>query len=99
MSTRVYPGLSKDFALSIGGEFLPGAVTQEHVAVMAHQLRMRPQFVLKQATDLAAKIPDALAQAVEAVKPVLPHGAKDLAGKLSSFVLSTTKKTAARLAG
>ena len=97
MSTRVYPGLAKDFALSIGGEFLPGAMTQAHVAVMARQLRMRPQFVRKLATDLAVRMPDALAGAVEAVKPVLPHGAKDLAGRLSSFVLSTTKKMAARL--
>lgn len=99
MSTRVYPGLSKDFALSIGGEFLPGAVTHEHVAAMARQLRMQPRFVLKLASDLAAKMPEALAQAVAAVKPVLPDGAKDLAAQLSGFVLSTTRKTAARLAG
>lgn len=99
MSTRVYPGLSKDFAFSIGGEFLPGEVTRDHVVAMAQQLRMRPQFVLKQAADLAGKLPDALAQAVEAVKPALPHGAKDLAEKLSSFVISTTRRTAARLAG
>ena len=97
MCTRVYPGLSKDFAFSIGGEFLPGAIGGEQVVGMARQLRMRPQFVLKQAAELAARIPDALGGAIEAVGPALPHGAKDLAGKLSSFVLSTTKKTVARL--
>jgi hypothetical protein len=37
-------------------------------------------------------------QAVEEVKPALPHSAKILAERLQQFVLSTTKKLAARLA-
>lgn len=99
MSTRVYPGLARDFALSIGGEFRPGAVTRSHVEAMAGQLRMRPAFVLRQAAEMAEKIPEALDAALQAIVPVVPPGGKDLATKLRAFVLSTMRKTAVRLAG
>jgi hypothetical protein len=38
-----------------------------------------------------------MSQAVEAVKPLLPSGARVIAGRMQDFVSSTTKKTAARL--
>ncbi len=98
MCTRLYPGLSGEFAFAIGGENRPGRVNREHVAAMALQLGMRPQFVLKQGVDLARKMPTAVERAMEAVAPGLPHGAKDLGERLKRFVVSTTKKTAARLA-
>lgn len=97
MCTRLYPGLSQEFAFAIGGETRPGSVTREHVAAMAGQLNMRPRFVLEQARELAEEVPDAMATAVEAVAPSLPHSARELAGRLQRFVTSTTKKTAARL--
>jgi serine/threonine-protein kinase HipA len=97
MCTRLYPGLSPNFAFAIGGETKPGRVTSAHVAEMARELGMRPQFVVQQARELAAKMPDAISQAVETVKPLLPSGARVMAGRLQDFVLSTTKKTAARL--
>ncbi len=98
MSTRVYPGLSGEFALSVGGEFKPGAMTRAHVMAMAEQLRMRPEFVLRQAEELAAKLPAAMAAAVQKIEPALPPGARTLAGKLALFIRSTTRKTAARFA-
>ncbi|HEU4622958.1 MAG TPA: type II toxin-antitoxin system HipA family toxin [Burkholderiaceae bacterium] len=97
MCTRLYPGLSQEFAFAIDGETRPGAITHAHVTAMAKQLRMQPPFVTKLALDLAARLPDALNQAVEEVAPHLPHGAHDLAKRLKQFVLTTTKKTAARL--
>jgi serine/threonine-protein kinase HipA len=99
MSTRLYPGLSPEFAFSIGGETRPGSVTREHVIAMAKELRMQPRFVLAQAAALAAKMPAAIDQAVSTVTPMLSPGAHDLADRLKTFVLSTTKKTATRLAG
>lgn len=97
MCTRLYPGLSQEFAFSIGGETRPGSVTRDHIAAMAAQLRMRPQFIIGLAGDLARRMPDAVAQATASLPP-LPHGAKLLAGRLSRFVLSTTAKTAERIA-
>ena len=97
MCTRMYPGLSQEFAFSIGGEFKPVSMTQEHLTAMAKQVGMRSQFLVRQAADLAVRLPGALEQAVQEVKPTLPYSAKVLAERLQRFVLSTTKKTAARL--
>ncbi len=64
---------------------------------MAEQLRISPQFIVKQAQDLAQKIPEAIAQAGQSVAPMLPASARVLVDRLTRFVLTTTKKTAARI--
>jgi serine/threonine-protein kinase HipA len=99
MCTRLYPGLSQAFAFAIGGEVRPGALQRMHVEVMAAQLRMQPRFVLQQAAEVAARLPDALQVAITQIAPVLPAGAQSLAARLQQFVVATTKKTAARLRG
>lgn len=98
MCTRLYPGLSQDFAFEIGGEYKPAALTSAHLVPLARQLGMRPQFLAQQAADLARRMPDAFDLAVREVKPALPHSARVLADRLQRFVLSTTTKLAARLA-
>jgi serine/threonine-protein kinase HipA len=97
MCTRLYPGLSQAFAFAIGGEVRPGALQRMHVEAMAAQLRMQPRFVLQQAAEVAARLPDALQEAITQIAPVLPAGAQSLAARLQQFVVATTKKTAARL--
>ncbi|NJK42304.1 MAG: type II toxin-antitoxin system HipA family toxin [Aquincola sp.] len=96
MCTRLYPGLSQEFAFSIGGEFKPGSMTRQHLEALASQLGMRPQFFVRQAAELAEKVPVALHRALEETQPALSHSARALASKLAHFVESTTKKTAAR---
>lgn len=98
MCTRLYPGLSKEFAFAIGGETLPGSMTRVHLAEMARQLGMRPQFIAQQAADMAKKLPAAVAQAVLSVNPLLSAGGRTMAERLQAFVGSTTRSTAARLA-
>ena len=97
LCTRLYPGLSPDFAFLIGGETKPGAIAASHITLMAEQLRVSPQFVLKQAQNLAMKVPAALDQAMQSVSPVLSSSAKILVNRLKQFVLSTTKRTAERM--
>jgi len=98
MCTRLYPGLSQDFAFEIGGEYKPAAMTSSNLVPLARQLGMRPQFLAQQAADLARRVPDAFERAVKDVKPALPHSARILAERLQQFVLSTTKKVAEHLA-
>lgn len=98
MCTRLYPGLSQEFAFSIGGETRPGSMGREQIVAMAEQLRMQPRFVLTQAAGLAKKMPLAVEQAVAEITPTLSPGGKDLAERLKTFILSTTRKAAARLA-
>jgi serine/threonine-protein kinase HipA len=94
--TRLYPGLSKEFAFSIGGEFRPGAMTREHLESLARQLGMRPQFFVRQAAALDGRMPQSLHRALEEVRPALSASAKAMASRLQHFVQSTTRKTAAR---
>lgn len=98
MCTRLYPGLSQDFAFAIGGEYKPAAMTAANLVPLAQQLGMRPQYLAQQAADLARRMPGAIDQAVKDVKPALSHSARILARRLQQFVLSTTQKLAARLA-
>jgi serine/threonine-protein kinase HipA len=98
MCTRMYPGLSQEFAFAIGGEYKPAVMTKAQLTPLAQQLGMRPQFLVNQAADLARRLPDALDQAVEEVKSSLPHSAKIMSDRMQRFILSTTRKMAARLA-
>ncbi len=98
MCTRMYPGLSQEFAFAIGGDYKPASLTKAHLTPLARQLGMRPQFIAQRAADLARRMPDAFDQAVKELKPALPRSARILADRLQQFVLSTTKKLAARLA-
>jgi serine/threonine-protein kinase HipA len=96
MCTRLYPGLSQEFAFSIGGEFKAGSMTRQHLEALAGQLGMRPQFFLRQAAELAEKVPAALHRALQETRPALSRSARALASKLAHFVESTIRKTAAR---
>lgn len=72
-------------------------MTAESLAHMARQLGMRPRFLVQQAADMAARVPDAAAVAVREVTPALTSSAAALAERVARFVSSTTKKVAARL--
>ena len=98
MSTRLYPGLSQEFALAIGGEFRPGELTADHLVRMARQLGMQPRFVAQQAREMAERVPPAVHQAATDMAPVLSRSAQSMAERLERFVASSTKKLARRLA-
>jgi len=97
MCTRLYPGLSQEFAFAIGGESKPGAMTRDHITAMAKQLGMRPQFVVAQGLELAQRLPEAMARARDDVRPSLPRAAHVLVDRLERFIKSTTGKLVARL--
>jgi serine/threonine-protein kinase HipA len=75
--------LSPDFAFAIGGQSKPGSMTKQHFVLMAMELQISPQFVTKQARELAQKIPDAIARAAQAVSPLLPSSALVLVERIS----------------
>ena len=97
MCTRLYPGLSPEFAFAIGGEVRPGVMGEEHLALMARQLGMQPRFLIQQAREMADRVPKAIVQAAHEVAPLLTPSARRLAERLERFVASNTKKLAARI--
>jgi len=97
MCTRLYPGLSAEFALAIGGEVRPGEMRAEHLALMAGQLGMRPRYLAQQAQEMADRVPSAIGQAAREIAPALTPSALTLAERLERFVLSNTRMLASRL--
>ncbi len=97
MCTRLYPGLSPEFAFAIGGEVRPGEMGAEQLVLMARQLGMQPHFLAREAADMADRLPKAIDEAAQAVAPALKPSARILAERLQRFVHSTTTKLAARL--
>ena len=98
MCTRLYPGLSAEFAFAIGGEARPGEMTTDHIARMARQLNMQPRFLAQQAREMAERLPAAIALSLRELEPALTPAARTLAQRMERFVSSNTKKVAARLA-
>jgi serine/threonine-protein kinase HipA len=97
MCTRVYPGLSQEFAFAFGGEVMPGAITQAHVRQMAKDMGIRPDFALGIGDDMAQRVPGAIESAISVVEPNLSPGAKTLALRVGQFVLKTTRQIARRI--
>lgn len=99
MCTRVYPGLSKEFAFNIGGQVLPGQIGHAQLQGLAQQMGMKPRYLQAVAQALAAKVPQAIDQAIEEFMPVLSVGSRPLATQLGHEVKSITRKAAARFQG
>ena len=99
MNTRLYPGLSPNFAFSIGGEREPGKFARKHVVEMANAVGMRPQYVLGLAEQLAGRIQDALETAISEVEPLLDPGRRVLAARMRDSVRRTTRQSLERMTG
>lgn len=96
MCTRIYPGLSKEFAFNVGGELLPGHMGHAQLPGLARQLDMKPRYLQTVAQDLADKVPAAIDQAVDEISPQLAPSSRTFATHLTHEVKSITKKAEAR---
>ena len=98
MCTRIYPGLSQEFAFSIGGQVLPARIGRSQIDAMAAQLGMQPAFVRRLAAELAGALPAAMARARLELQPAMSPGARTMAERLQTFTATLTKKLARRIA-
>jgi len=96
MSTRLYAGLSPEFAFAIGGETRPGQMVSRHLKQLATELGMHPRFITQQAAFMAARTPGAISLAVSQIGASLAPSAATLADRLQRFVASSTQKQLAR---
>ena len=99
MDTRLYPGLSRHFALRIGGEDQPGKMTSKHLDEMADELSLKPFFVKDRAKSVHTKLGPALARAIADTAPFLDSSGKTLSSRLQQHVTSIANKSAARFVG
>lgn len=98
MCTRIYPGLSREFAFSLGGEVLPGNVGREQVIALARELGMGAPFLQKTAAELARQLPAALQGACDELDPLLAPSGRVFLEKLRLWVVSNTAKAVVRIA-
>lgn len=96
MCTRLYPGLSKEFAFNVGGEVLPGAMGMAQLQGLAVQIGMGPKYLQSVARTLAAKVPAAIDKACQEISQNLTRSGLSLADKLAMEVKSITRHAAAR---
>lgn len=99
MCTRIYPGLSREFAFDIGGRVLPGEIGRDQVHGLAAQLGMGAKYLQSVALSMAARVPDAVERAAREVYPALDSSGQVFAEKLVMKVKTMTRQAAQRIRG
>ncbi len=89
--TNNYPLVSKKLAMSIGGEFLPGAVISKHLTSFAEELEVNPSYVNEIAGDTVAKLQDSLKQTVIEFKD--RYGDSPILRRIPRIVRNRCKRT------
>lgn len=99
MCTRVYSGLGKHFAFSVGGESDLGQLTPAHLVRMAQELGIGHRYLRKIGTDMAEQLQAAVPAAAAEVLPSLDHNHRVLCERIVTKVASITRKMRDRLTG
>lgn len=98
LSTSLYAGLARKFAFKIGGENLPGKMDRGCIERMCTELGIKPAYVLKLASDVAAAIVahmEGVAQ--ELAQIAAPGSEQTMLERLSQHIPAETRKIWARL--
>jgi len=97
MCTAIYPGLARNFALSIGGEMKPGAIGPEQLDAMARELGFAGRYVRTVGVALTSALPGVLAQVQAALSEQVAAGTeRALVERLGRWINTNTQKLAKR---
>ncbi|MDB5746519.1 MAG: type toxin-antitoxin system HipA family toxin [Massilia sp.] len=99
MSTRVYAGLGRNFAFSIGGESEPGKIGPPQLAELAASLKVAPKYLEKIARDMAVQVEAAIPRAAEELLPLLGPAEKVMAQRLEQKIAGIVRKMRKRMLG
>lgn len=99
MSTRVYSGLSPNFAFRIGGTFDPGQITPAHLDALAGEIGVQKRYLAALALEMAHKVHESIPKAVAEVKPLLDYSAGVLADRIHQGITRNARRISARLTG
>ncbi|HEX5363894.1 MAG TPA: type II toxin-antitoxin system HipA family toxin [Gallionella sp.] len=98
LSTTLYAGLSRKFALRLGGENLPGKMDRACIERMCAELGVKSGYAVKLADEVAAGIAahtDGVAH--ELAKITEPGSEQTMLERLSQHILGNAKKVSVRL--
>nr|WP_205600903.1 hypothetical protein [Halomonas socia] len=76
MSTTLYEGLARRFALRINGEDRPGSIERSHLEALARSMRFQPRYVLRQGLELAERMPAAIDATLAILSPEAHQGSE-----------------------
>ena len=85
LETAVYPELSREMAMYIGGDSAFESISRESFSRMAEECRVSPQLILSRLDILAEKMPTVLQRLVEDFRERWPS---DIYGAIEEVVLS-----------
>lgn len=99
MCTKVYAGLSINFAFKIGQHFEPGQINHQDVRELADSIGINSRIMFKIALDIADRIEKNLPSVAEALLPLTLKGSSEqiLLDRASKTIYSNLKKIKARL--
>ncbi len=97
LSTTIYPGLSPNFALKIGGENLPAKIDLEAIVRMSNELGFKPNYVINHSAKIAEKILENLDKVADNLSKVANEKNESiLLERLNDHIRSNTKKLQSR---
>lgn len=99
MCTRIYPGLSNQFAFAIGGESQPGKLTGAHIAELARTFGVGVRYLQKLALDVAQQVAVAVPAAAAELAPGLDDNNAIMAERLAQRIKSIATGMGKRFAG
>ncbi len=97
MSTRVYTGLSRQFAFQIGGESLPGKIGAPQIQLLAQALGVTPKYLLSIAGDMAGKVAAAVGLAANEISHDLSAVEMVMVERLQLKIAGIVKQMRARI--
>jgi serine/threonine-protein kinase HipA len=83
MCTRLYPGLSKEFALRVGDKTMPGEIGSEQVSALAAELGMKSSYLTDIADSVYKRLLPAMEKAIDELMPAFGPSEITLAKRLS----------------
>ena len=97
MCTRIYPGLARNFAFQIGGEYEPGLLQANHFAILASDLGISFSYLKKIANDLAKQMPLAMEKASNELGHGLNSSERTIVERLNQKIKTITQQIHARM--
>lgn len=97
MCTRVYTGLSTNFAFKIGDNFPAGKISHDDISALAQSINVGKKYMFDIAADMARKIDAAIPMAASQLNEKLDYSERVIVERMMHSISSLTKKASARL--
>ena len=96
--TRIYPGLSKNFAFQIGGITVPGELERTHIITMADQLNMGSKFVVSTGQEVGELLRERMGATAIQIKGVLKPADCVIVDRLVNYVDKNVRQMLKKIA-